>query len=121
MPSSKPCKQRLILHRAPWHRLVKMMSAHLSPQLREKYGRRSLPVRTGDTVKILSGDFKGVEGKVKKVDIRGRRVYVENITDKKADGTNVDVPIRVSKLMITQLNLEDTYRRTKLEKGGGGP
>jgi len=118
MISSKPGKQRLLIHQAPRHRLVKMMSAHLSPQLREKYGRRSLPVRTGDTVKILSGDFKGVEGKIKKVEISRRRVYIENITDKKTDGTNVDVPVRVSKLMITQLNLEDSYRRKKLEKGG---
>ncbi|MEM1944735.1 MAG: 50S ribosomal protein L24 [Nitrososphaerota archaeon] len=116
--SSKPRKQRLRLYNAPRHRLVKLMSAHLSPQLREKYGRRSLPVRMGDTVKILSGDFKGVEGKVKAVDIRGLRVYVENVTDKKADGSNVDVPIRVSKLMITQLNLDDSYRRSKLEGGG---
>ncbi|GBC70109.1 hypothetical protein HRbin01_01817 [archaeon HR01] len=117
MASSKPRKQRLILYTAPRHRMVKMMSAHLSPALREKYGRRSFPVRTGDTVKILSGDFKGVEGKVKAVDIKRRRVYVENVTDKKADGSNVDVPIRVSKVMITQLNLDDKYRKSKLEEG----
>ena len=113
--ASKPRKQRKKLYTTPKHRLPKLMSAHLSPELRQKYGRRSFPVRVGDTVKIMWGDFKGVEGKVREVDRKNRRVYVENVTRKKVDGSTVYVPIAVSKVMITQLNLDDEYRRRKLE------
>lgn len=115
--SSKPRKQRRLLLNAPLHRLPKLMSAHLSPELRERYGRRSFPVRVGDTVKILSGEFRGVEGKVTGVDRVHQRVYVENITMKKADGTTVPRPIHVSNVMITQLKLEDKLREQALMRG----
>jgi len=115
MTSKQPRKQRFRLFNAPRHRLVKLMSVHLSPELREKYGLRSFPVRVGDTVKVMKGVFKGVEGKVKRVDVRRQMVYVENVTRKKADGSSVDVPIRTPNLMITQLNLDDEYRKAKLE------
>ncbi len=115
--SAKPRKQRKRLYNAPLHRLVKLMSAHLSPELKEKYKRRSLPVRAGDKVKILRGDFKGVEGKVVRVDRERQMIYVENVTLKKADGTTVNRPIHVSNVMITELNLDDPYRREALMRG----
>ncbi|MEM2096146.1 MAG: 50S ribosomal protein L24 [Candidatus Caldarchaeum sp.] len=115
MSSSKPRKQRLRRFNSPRHVLVKFMRAHLSPELRSKYGRRSLGVRIGDTVKVMKGVFKGVEGKVKRVDIKRQMVYMENVSRKKADGSSVDLPIRVSNIMLTQLNLDDEYRKQKLE------
>jgi len=93
------------------------MHAHLSPELREKYGKRSIGVRVGDTVKVLKGVFKGVEGKVKRVDVARGMVYVENVSRKKADGSTVDVPLRTPNVMIVQLNLDDKYRKEKLEAG----
>ncbi len=80
--SAQPRKQRRMLYNAPLHKLPKLMSAHLSPELRERYGRRSFPVRTGDKVRILRGEFRGVEGKVTKVDRERQMVYVENVTVK---------------------------------------
>ncbi len=115
MVSKKPRKQRARRFKAPRHILVKYMSAHLSPELRAKYGRRSLGVRVGDTVKVLKGSFKGVEGKVKRVDVKRQMIYIENVSRKRVDGSTVDVPIRVPNVMITQLNLDDKYRREKLE------
>ncbi|MEM1946761.1 MAG: 50S ribosomal protein L24 [Candidatus Caldarchaeum sp.] len=115
MSSQKPRKQRFRRFNAPKHILVKFMSAHLSPELRAKYRRRSLPLRVGDTVKVMKGGFKGVEGKVKSVDVKRQMVYVENVSRKKADGSTVDVPIRVPNVMLTQLNLDDKYRKEKLE------
>ncbi|MEM2188617.1 MAG: 50S ribosomal protein L24 [Nitrososphaerota archaeon] len=115
--SYQPRKQRKLLFNAPMHRLPKLMSAHLSPELREKYNRRSLPIRVGDKVRILRGEFRGVEGKVTGVD-RGRQViYVENVAIKKADGTSVSRPIHVSNVMITELNLDDEYRKKALARG----
>lgn len=113
--SKKPRKQRKRLYNAPHHRLSKLMSAHLSPELREKYGRRSFPVRKGDTVKILVGEYKGVEGKVTGVNREKQVVYVENVTIKRADGRVKPRPIHVSNVMITSLNLEDEYRKQRLE------
>ncbi|HDJ67015.1 MAG TPA: 50S ribosomal protein L24 [Nitrososphaeria archaeon] len=118
--SSKPRKQRRFLYNAPLHILSKLMSAHLSPELREKYGRRSFPVRVGDRVKILRGEFKGVEGKVTGVDRKRQRVMVENVTIKKTDGTTVPKPIHISNVMITELKLDDEYRKKALMRGKGG-
>ncbi|HDD40535.1 MAG TPA: 50S ribosomal protein L24 [Nitrososphaeria archaeon] len=115
--SAKPRKQRKRLYNAPLHKLAKLMAASLSPELREKYKRRSFPVRTGDKVKILRGDFKGVEGKVTGVDRERQMIYVENVTLKKADGSTVNRPIHVSNVMITELNLDDPYRREALMRG----
>jgi large subunit ribosomal protein L24 len=115
MTPKQPRKQRILRYRAHRHILTKFMHAHLSPELREKYGKRSVGLRSGDTVKVLKGVFKGVEGKVKRVDVRRMMVYVENVSRKKADGSTVDVPVRVPNVMITQLNLDDKYRKEKLE------
>lgn len=115
--SAKPRKQRKMFYTAPLHRLAKLMSAHLSPELREKYKRRSFPVRVGDRVKIMRGDFRGVEGKVIGVDRERQFVYVENVSSKKADGTTVNRPIHVSDVMITELTLNDPYRREALARG----
>jgi len=115
--SSKPRKQRKLLYNAPMHILPKLMSAHLSPELREKYHRRSFPVRVGDRVKIMRGEFRGVEGRVTAVDRRRQRVMIENVTIKKADGTAVPKPIHVSNIMITELKLDDSYREKALTRG----
>ncbi|MCF3653694.1 MAG: 50S ribosomal protein L24 [Aigarchaeota archaeon] len=115
--SYQPRKQRRFLYNAPKHRLPKLLSAHLSPELREKYKRRSFPVRVGDKVKILRGEFKGIEGKVTGVDRERQMIYVENVTIKKADGSNVPRPIHVSNVMITELNLDDEYRKRALLRG----
>ena len=42
---------------------------------------------------------------------------MENVTVKKTDGTNVNRPIHVSNVMITELNLDDPYRKQALVRG----
>jgi large subunit ribosomal protein L24 len=118
--SKKPSKQRKMLYRAPPHRRAKVMSANLSPELRGKYGRRSLPVRVGDTVKIMRGDFTGIEGKISSVDRTSYRVYIDGVTREKVSGDNVKVPIHPSNLMIVGLNLEDKWRVKALERAKAG-
>jgi len=116
--SKQPRKQRRALYNAPLHVRQKLVSAPLSPELREKFGVRNLPVRTGDKVRVMRGDFKGHEGKVVKVDLRRLRIFVEGVTIKKADGTPVFRPIHPSKVMIIELNLKDPWRRRILERRG---
>ncbi|MBS7650354.1 50S ribosomal protein L24 [Candidatus Bathyarchaeota archaeon] len=114
--TKKPRKQRKKIIKATEKDRWKMMGANLSPRLRERYGVRTLPVRVDDTVKIMRGDFAGIEGKVIEVDRRKARVIVEGVTREKASGEQVRIPIHASKVMITNLNLEDRWRRERLEK-----
>ncbi|MEM4713267.1 MAG: 50S ribosomal protein L24 [Candidatus Bathyarchaeia archaeon] len=114
--TSKPSKQRKMLLQAPDHVRYKHFAAILAPELRKSYGTRSLPVRSGDTVRVLRGDHKGFEGKVARVDRRKFRIYVEGLTREKVDGSTVFVPIHPSKVMITKLNVDDKWRKKILER-----
>ncbi len=62
------------------------MSSHLSKELRTKYDVRSIPVRKGDTVKVVRGTFKGREGKVQAVYRKKWALHVEKITKEKTNG-----------------------------------
>ncbi|MCS7118252.1 MAG: 50S ribosomal protein L24 [Thaumarchaeota archaeon] len=115
--SSKPEKQRKFRAVLASTQPSKLMAVHLSKELRQKYGRRSFPIRSGDTVKVLRGEYKGITAKVLRVNRRRQFVYLENVTKKKADGTNVNVPIHASNLMIISLDLTDEYRKKLLEEG----
>ncbi|VVB51889.1 50S ribosomal protein L24 [uncultured archaeon] len=114
--SSQPRKQRVWARDAPLHKKQKMVVSSLSAELRKKYGRRSLPVRKGDVVKVLSGSFKGVSGQVTRVELKTLKVYVAGVTVKKSDNTDVERPLRSSQLQITELELDDAQRREMLER-----
>jgi len=118
--SKKPRKQRKFLYNAPLHLRRKIISAHLSKELREKYGRRSLPLRKGDEVKVMRGESKGVVGKVVRIDTKKYKVYVDTVKKKRSIGTEYLVPLSPSNLMILKLNLDDKYRMKILERGKGG-
>ena len=114
--SKKPSKQRKAMFQAPLHIRRKFMTAPLSDELIEKYGVKRLPVRKGDKVRIMRGEFTGVEGKVIRVDLRKIRIYVEGVTRQRMDGTPVFVPIHPSKVMIVELDLSDPKRKELIEK-----
>lgn len=116
MPVTKPKKQRRMLFQAPDHIRYKHFAAPLSPELKASHGAKAVPVRSGDTVHIMRGDYKGFEGKITRVDRKKYRIYVEGLKREKADGTTIFVPIHPSKVMITDLNLEDKWRRQILER-----
>ncbi|RLI28296.1 50S ribosomal protein L24 [Candidatus Bathyarchaeota archaeon] len=115
LSSVKPSRQRKAMYQAPQHVRRKMVSAHLSPELRARYFVRSLPLRKGDTVRIMRGAYAGIEGKVRSVDLKRFRVTVEGVTREKADGTTVFIPIHPSNLMITKLDLSDKWRASRLK------
>ena len=114
--SKQPRKQRKALYEAPLHKRNARMAATLSKDLREDLGRRSLPVKVGDKVKVLRGDFKGDEGKVEKKKKKNYTVIVEGVTLNKADGTTIYLPIHPSNLMIIDVDLDDE-RRSKSSEG----
>jgi large subunit ribosomal protein L24 len=64
----------------------------------------------------MRGQFKGKTGKVEKVILSRRKVYIENIYLLKKDGKRTQYAIHPSNLMITELNLEDKKRSKSLER-----
>jgi len=92
------------------------MGAHLSPELREAYNRRSIPVRKGDTVKLMRGANKAHTGAVRMVDLKRGRITIEGLTLTKADLSEIAKPIEPSNVMITKLDLSDKKRVAILER-----
>ncbi|AMK15006.1 50S ribosomal protein L24 [Methanobrevibacter olleyae] len=113
--SIQPRKQRKALYTAPLHIRRKIMSANLSKDLRADIGKRSLPIRVGDKVQVVRGDFKGHEGKVESIDAKKYKVTVEGVTLSKPDGNAVLLPIHPSNLMIIEADLKDE-RRINMEE-----
>jgi large subunit ribosomal protein L24 len=115
--STKAKKQRKARADAPLHKRKRMVSAHLDSALLSEYNGRSLPVRKGDTVKLLRGaeDFKVSEAKVASVDLKHLKIVIENITIPKADGTQKPKPVDPSNVVLTKLDLSDPWRKAKLD------
>jgi len=55
-------KQRKYRINAPLHVKRKFLSAGLSKELRKRYSRRSIALRKGDEVQVISGKFKKRQG-----------------------------------------------------------
>ena len=109
-------KQRKYLANAPLHIQRKLISCHLSKSLREKHNRRSLGLKKGDTVKIIRGIFKGKIGKLERINLKEKKVYITNIHIFKKDGTKTFYPIHPSNLIIQELNVDDKKRQKVLDR-----
>ena len=114
--STQRRKQRKYNFNAPLHIRRRFIRASLSKELRKEHGTRSVPIRKGDTVKIMSGQFKDQTGKVSKVSLARVKAYVDGISVKRRDGTEALYPIHPSNLMITKLDLSDKLRAQSLSK-----
>ena len=114
--SVQPRKQRKYRHNAPLHIRQKFVNVHLSKVLREKYNKRSVSLKKGDSVKILRGQFKNKTGKVDEVNLKKTRVYVNGIEIVKKDGTKARYPLNPSNLMIAEINTDDKMRQKNLER-----
>ncbi|MFH1224783.1 MAG: 50S ribosomal protein L24 [Candidatus Diapherotrites archaeon] len=108
--SKKPKVQRKALFTRPMHARGKDFSANLSKELRKSLGRRSLTLRKGDKVKVMRGKNRGFGGKITKFDSQKKRVFIEKLARKKADGTERLVPINASKVMIVEIDRSDDKR-----------
>ena len=93
----------------------KQMGSSLSKDLQKKYGKKSARVVEGDSITILRGEFKGVDGKVSKISTAKTSVAIEGVKKEKTKGDKFDVYIHTSNLVITSLNTSDKWRIAKLE------
>ena len=104
-----------MIFQAPHHYRSKQLGSMLSKELQEKHHKHSARVVEGDNVKVMRGEFKGIEGKVTQVSSEKNGVAIEGIKREKLKGGNVDLYIHTSNLMITSLNLEDKWRQNRFE------
>ncbi len=114
--SKQPRKQRKYTYNLPLHLRKKLLSVLLSKDLRKKYSLRNIPLRAGDKVKILRGQFKKKTGKVTEVDLKRLRVFIEGVEQVKKDGSKSSYPIHPSNVMITDLSLDDKERKNIIER-----
>ncbi len=89
--------------------------SNLSDDLKKQYNKRSTSVVKGDTVKIVRGEYKGVEGKVEKINTEKGKLSIEGVQREKIKGGNVKVLIHASNVIISSLNMDDKYRKNKME------
>jgi large subunit ribosomal protein L24 len=120
MKTKNPKKQRKRIYQAAHHKRSLLISAHLSSELRKSYNFRSIPIKTGDRVKIYRGDYKGYEGRVLRVNKRKYQIFIDGINREKADGTSISVPIHPSKVEVIQLSLDDKWRNKIIERKSTG-
>ncbi|MDE1873841.1 MAG: 50S ribosomal protein L24 [Candidatus Micrarchaeota archaeon] len=114
--SSKPRKQRLFRYNAANHLRQRFVHAHVAKELASKLGikRRNVSVRRGDTIKVMSGAKRGKTGKVLSVDLGRAIIFVEGITRKNAKGRETQIPISASNVYITEMDMSDKLRASKL-------
>ena len=98
------------------HKRDKFLGANLSENLREQHRRRSMRVIKGDTVRILRGEYVGIEGKVEKVNTERSTLSIEGVQREKIRGGNVKVQIHASNVQIISLNTDDEYRMKGTKK-----
>ena len=91
------------------------VAAHLDDNLRQQYKNRSCRVIKGDTVRVMRGEYSGIEGKVESVSTKTGTLAIEGIQREKIRGGNVKVKIHASNVAISSLNLDDKRRQSALQ------
>jgi len=104
-----------LIYRASHVVKSKQVSSHLSEELKKKYSKNSIRIVEGDSVKIVRGEFKGVDGKVSKISIQKNSIVIEGVKKEKTKGEKFDVHIHSSNVIVTGLNSDDKWRTSKLE------
>ena len=98
------------------HKREKLLGANLSENLRKQHNKRSMRVIKGDTVRILRGEYVGVEGKVEKVNTERSTLSIEGVHREKIRGGKVKVQIHASNVQIISVNTDDDYRMKGTQK-----
>lgn len=117
--SSSRRKARKAYFTAPSSVRRKLMSSHLSKELKDKHGVRAMPIRKGDEVIVVRGQNKSHTGKVIAVYRKRFCIHIERYTKEKSNGQTVPVPIHPSNVFITKLKMNDD-RKNLLERKAAG-
>ena len=104
-----------MIYQATFTTKSKQLGSALSKDLHKRYGRRSVRVIEGDSIRIVRGEYKGVDGKISKISTQKNSVSIEGIKKEKTKGDKFDVYIHTSNLVVTSLNTGDKWRMARLE------
>ena len=83
--------------------------------IKSKHGINSARIRKGDSVKIMRGEYKGVEGKVTGVFLNSGKITIEGVTREKIAGGTTSVQVHSSNVSITNLDLGDPLRKKRIQ------
>lgn len=108
--SAQTRKQRTYVRNAPLHIQGDFVAAHLPKDLRQKYKCRSIRLKVGDKVKIMRGSFRNKSGKVERINVKSRKVYITGIEFTKRDGSKAMRPVHPSNVIIQELDTNDKRR-----------
>jgi large subunit ribosomal protein L24 len=112
----KPTKMRnKLIYKASHVTKSKQISSPLSKELQKKYTKKSIRIVKGDSIRIVRGEFKGVDGKISKILVQKSSIAIEGVKKEKTKGDKFDVQIHSSNVIVTGLNSEDKWRISKLE------
>lgn len=92
----------------------RQLGAALSADLRSRHSRRSVRVVSGDTVRVVRGEYKDVEGKVSRVFALDGRIAIEGVKKEKGKGEKFDVQIHSTNVVVTSLNGDDHVRTARI-------
>ena len=104
-----------MIYRASHVARSKQVASHLSKELQKKYTKKSVRVVEGDSIKIVRGEFKGVDGKISKILVQKSSLTIEGVKKEKTKGEKFDVYVHSSNIIVTGLNSDDKWRISKLE------
>ena len=116
----RPSKQRKALYNLKNHQASKLFTVPLEESLQEEWGIKRMPLRKDDFVRVVKGEFDGIEGKVLSVDKSTRKITIEECTLQKKDGSNYNVPISVANVLLTKFGMKknkmDPWREKIIER-----
>ncbi|MHA1338665.1 MAG: 50S ribosomal protein L24 [Promethearchaeota archaeon] len=100
--TKKPNKQRKRLYNMPYHKVSKLHTVRLDDLLMQEWGIKRIPLRKDDEVRVIKGDFVGVEGKVLKILKRKNKVEIEECVREKRNGATYYIPIPLNHIVLTK-------------------
>lgn len=107
------------MYEAPLHKRQKMVSVNLSKDLKKKFKKRNIPVKTGDKVEVVRGEFKGIKSIINKIDLKKTIIVLEDVKRSKTDGTEIRVPIHPSNLRLIEPDMTDKKRQKIVKRVKG--
>ncbi len=118
--SKKPSKQRKALYNSKNHQRSKLLTTRLADFLREEYGIKQIPLRVGDNVRVVTGEFTDFEGEILEILTKKQRVKIKECVLEKTDGTQFHPTIHISNLVISRFKREgkkmDGWRANMIQR-----
>ncbi|MHA1130776.1 MAG: 50S ribosomal protein L24 [Candidatus Helarchaeota archaeon] len=109
-------KQRKRYFNLPNHQRNKLVHAKCHDDVAMEHGIKKLSIRTGDTVLVVRGEFRDMEGKVSKINRQKSQIFIDGASIEKSSGTTFDIPIHPSNVVLTKIEVKKDKWRQKIIK-----